>query len=170
MEDLALLDRAHAQVRYNPALRLEIVGMLTGALADEYYWTDRVSLIPDFTYALLEEATSKGLPNVIFIEGINIGKLPIRDVADRITTHRSAPLTTLYNRVDLNRKDRVYVGYEDNHGAFVPDGEGQAGQGGHTDENCWSTRRPYQTLWGRLAQVRFAVGGLTGRRTRKPFD
>lgn len=52
--DLPLLELADAQVRYDNALRLEIVGKIAGALAADHHWTERLSLIPDSTYAFLD--------------------------------------------------------------------------------------------------------------------
>lgn len=57
MGDIHLLDPADLQFRYNCVVRLDIVGMLAGALASDYYWTDRVTLIPDYTYAFLDRAS-----------------------------------------------------------------------------------------------------------------
>lgn len=168
--DLPLLDRDHYQVRYVGALPLEIVGMLAGALVADYDWADRVSLIADSIYAILDRDALEGLPNVTWIERFNIGTSHIRGVLEWVTILWSATLTALYARAELFPMNRVYLSYEDNQGAFVPGREGRDGQGGQPVVNRWETSRAAQMLWGRPASIRFAAGGLPGRRRINSFE
>lgn len=96
--------------------------ILAGSIVADHYWTDLVYLIHESPYTSFEREDSGGIPNLIWIEDINRGTFRIRDVVDLVNTLRSAPLTTIYARVDLARKDRVFEAYEDNHGDLLLDG------------------------------------------------
>lgn len=89
---------------------------------------------------------------------------------ERVNTVWTAPITALYARVDLTRKNSVSFDYQDGHGSFIRSREGQAGKAGQQVINRWGTRRPAQTLWGRSAHMRFAVGRSPERRHRNMFD
>lgn len=119
-------------------------GCSPGALPDDFHWSERVLSIPDFTSSFQDRDFTENLPTLFWIEGIKKGTLPIRDVAHRVTTNPSAPLTGLYSRVERFRKYRVYVSYEDGHGAFIRAREGQDGQGGQPAEKTWGTSHPVQ--------------------------
>lgn len=75
--------------------------MISGAFATDYHWAERVSLIPYCTYDLRDRDVLENLPNVTLSEVIESGKFAIRLVVNRVTTLRSATITSLYARVGL---------------------------------------------------------------------
>lgn len=65
--DLRLLKRADVEVSHDQALRIEIARIIAVPRAAYFHWNERVSLIPDPTYAFLHRALTEKIPNFVWM-------------------------------------------------------------------------------------------------------
>lgn len=84
MRDLPLDHRSNYQTLYDCALRVELLGMLAGALVVDPWWRERVSLIPDSTFEFLRRASLEEFPGIILTEGSETGTLPLDAIVANI--------------------------------------------------------------------------------------
>lgn len=79
VEDFRFNQRAEAQVRYSQDLRIEVVMKLTGSLAVDQYWTERVSLLPDSTFWFLQWGDLEVFTGLLSIDVAESGLLSLLD-------------------------------------------------------------------------------------------
>lgn len=69
--------------------------MIVVGLVSDHFWTERVSLIPDPTFAFLRNASLEVFPDIIGTEDSETGTFPLDDIAVNTDALRSATVSYL---------------------------------------------------------------------------
>lgn len=132
--------------------------MLAGVLAARHYWTHPLILLQETTIALLRRAMSGVVPDVGFIDGLQVCTFSLRDIFARANEIRSAPLECLYWKSDNAIKDKTVSVYHTEEGALDTTQTRGAGQEGQTYVTRFGVSRPARHLWGRPVHFHCSVG------------
>lgn len=113
----------------------------------------------------------EGVPDVAWIDGLQVGTFMLREFVARDDDVRSAPLSCHYLRPDNAIKDREFWTFYGEDGSIVAKQPRRAGQGEQCAVTHFSSHSPANILWGRPVQSRFGVcGGRASVYTlRNPF-
>lgn len=158
VEDLPLLERTDAAKRFEKALPWQFIALLAGDLATDHYWNERITILQECTLSFLLRVMLEGVPDVDWIDGLQVGTLIHRDVMARADEVWS-PLSCLYWRADEAIEDKEFWDYYTEESAIDTARPCGAGKSGQCSVNCFGKRRPGRILWEWPMQLRCAVGG-----------